>query len=144
MLRLGVLLSLLSLALATPAPRTMRVHTRRDSAPAGYTLAGAASPDTTIRLRIALAQSNPAGLEDALYDVSTPSSANYGKYLTREEVRASSLVPAPPHPRLYARNPDPSPSESGPLCLDKMLDLWPGLSERHEALGPNYDPCADF
>ena len=35
---------------------------------------------------LALAQSNPAGLEDALYAVSTPSSETYGRYLTREEV----------------------------------------------------------
>ncbi|KAH9830767.1 peptidase S8/S53 domain-containing protein [Rhodofomes roseus] len=89
MLRLGVFVSLLSLAVATPTPpRTMRVHTRMDSAPVGFTLAGAASPDTMIKLRVALVQSNPAGLEDALYDVSTPSSANYGQYLTREEAAA--------------------------------------------------------
>ncbi|TFY67250.1 hypothetical protein EVJ58_g1740 [Rhodofomes roseus] len=41
-----------------------------------------------IKLRVALVQSNPAGLEDALYDVSTPSSDNYGQYLTREEAAA--------------------------------------------------------
>ncbi|KAH9920683.1 peptidase S8/S53 domain-containing protein [Fomitopsis serialis] len=88
MLGTGVLVSLFSLALATPTPRTMRVHTRRDSAPVGFALAGAAAPDTTIKLRIALAQSNPAGLEDALYDVSTPSSERYGQYLTRDEAAA--------------------------------------------------------
>ena len=86
MLRIGVLVSLLSLAAATPMPRTMRVHARRDSAPAGFVRSDA-SPDTTIKLRLALAQSDPAGLEDALYAVSTPSSDKYGRYLTREEVR---------------------------------------------------------
>lgn len=86
MLRIGILVSLLSLAGASPMPRMMRVHARRDSAPAGFIRAADASPDTTIKLRLALAQSNPAGLEDALYAVSTPSSEQYGKYLTREEV----------------------------------------------------------
>ena len=85
MLRVGLLLSLLSLAAASPMLRTMRVHARRDGAPPGCVRADA-SPDTTIKLRLALAQSNPAGLEDALYAVSTPSSEHYGRYLTREEV----------------------------------------------------------
>ncbi|KAI0727417.1 peptidase S8/S53 domain-containing protein [Fomitopsis betulina] len=87
MLRVGLLLSLLSLAAASPMLRTMRVHARRDGAPPGFVRADA-SPDTTIKLRLALAQSNPAGLEDALYAVSTPSSEHYGRYLTREEAAA--------------------------------------------------------
>ncbi|PCH43830.1 family S53 protease-like protein [Wolfiporia cocos MD-104 SS10] len=79
------IISLASLAVCKPTARNMRVLGRRDSAPSGFTLKGAASPDSVLNLRIALAQSNPAGLEEALYDVSTPSSPNYGQYLTKEE-----------------------------------------------------------
>ncbi|PCH43829.1 subtilisin-like protein [Wolfiporia cocos MD-104 SS10] len=80
-----VVVLLVSVALGKPAPRSMRVLGRRDSPPSSYTLLGAASSDTQISLRIALAQSNPTGLEEALYDVSTPSSTNYGQHLTKEE-----------------------------------------------------------
>ncbi|KAL6302070.1 peptidase S8/S53 domain-containing protein [Sparassis latifolia] len=40
--------------------------------------------DTVLDLRLALMQSIPTDLEQALYDVSTPPSANYRKYLTKE------------------------------------------------------------
>ncbi|KZT64349.1 subtilisin-like protein [Daedalea quercina L-15889] len=65
---------------------------RRDSAPSGFTLTGTASSDTPLTLKIALTQSNPSGLEEALYDVSTPSSANYGQHLSKDEA-ASYLAP---------------------------------------------------
>ena len=65
----------------------MQVHESRQSPPAGYTLTGPAAPDMLITLRFALAQRDPEGLIDALYDVSTPSSPNYGQYLSAEEVR---------------------------------------------------------
>ncbi|KAH9944747.1 family S53 protease [Amylocystis lapponica] len=82
-----------ALALSKPLARTMRVHERRESAPSGFTLNGPASPDTVLTLRIALVQSNPQGLEDALYAVSTPSSPQYGQYLTKEEA-AQYVAPA--------------------------------------------------
>ncbi|KAF9814027.1 hypothetical protein IEO21_05330 [Rhodonia placenta] len=71
----------------------MKVLGRREAPPAGFTLTEPASPDTILKLRIALAQSNPTGLEDALYDVSTPSSSNYGQFLTKEEA-ASFVTPS--------------------------------------------------
>ncbi|EED77904.1 family S53 protease-like protein [Postia placenta Mad-698-R] len=81
--------ALLPLTLASPlATRNMHVLARRSGPPARFSMAGAASPDATLNLRVALTQSNPAGLEDALYDVSTPSSANYGNHLTKEEAAA--------------------------------------------------------
>jgi hypothetical protein len=47
-----------------------------------------------LNLKIALTQSDLSGLEKALYDVSTPSSPNYGKHLSKEEVSdASQLLP---------------------------------------------------
>ncbi|PCH41060.1 family S53 protease-like protein [Wolfiporia cocos MD-104 SS10] len=66
----------------------MRLLAKRDSPPKGYTVSGAASGDTMLTLRVALAQSNPQGLEAALYDVSTPTSPNYGQHLTKEEAAA--------------------------------------------------------
>lgn len=64
----------------------IREHSRSNTVPSGFTLVGAASADTVLNLRIAMAQSDPAGLEKALYDVSTPSSPNYGQHLTKDEV----------------------------------------------------------
>lgn len=60
---------------------------RRESIPDGWVHNGPAPDITLLNLRIALIQSNPSGLQKALYDVSTPSSPNYGKHLTKEEVR---------------------------------------------------------
>ncbi|GBE83676.1 Tripeptidyl-peptidase sed3 [Sparassis crispa] len=65
--------------------RNMKLHEKRDGVPTGFALVGPAPPATVLDLRLALVQSNPAGLEQALYDVSTPSSVNYRKYLTKEE-----------------------------------------------------------
>lgn len=65
---------------------TLQLHEVRKGIPAGFSLHGAASPDTVLNLGMALVQSNFAGLEERLYDVSTPSSANYGKHLSKAEV----------------------------------------------------------
>ncbi|KAI0628873.1 family S53 protease [Trametes polyzona] len=78
--------SLFTLALGTPMGRNLKLHEAREAIPAGFSLRGAASPDTTLKLRIALVQNNFAELEQRLYDVSTPSSANYGNHLSKEEV----------------------------------------------------------
>ncbi|KZT71778.1 family S53 protease [Daedalea quercina L-15889] len=66
----------------------LKVQESRASPPAGYALTGSAAPDMLLTLRLGLVQSDYAGLVDALYDVSTPSSANYGAHLSREEVEA--------------------------------------------------------
>lgn len=73
-------------ALANPVRRDLQVHESRADIPAGFTLTGPAPSDQVLTLRLALVQNDPAGLVDALYDVSTPSSANYGKHLSKEEV----------------------------------------------------------
>ena len=65
----------------------MQVHESLSSVPSGFTRNGPLSADATIKLRIALKQNNMEGLIDTLYDVSTPTSANYGQYLSAEEVR---------------------------------------------------------
>ncbi|KAI0812367.1 family S53 protease [Irpex lacteus] len=64
----------------------MHVHDSRPSAPPSFTKVGAASPDAVLNMRIALTQNNPAGLEKALMDVSTPGNALYGQHLTKEQV----------------------------------------------------------
>ena len=80
-------------ALANPVNRDLQVHESRATAPAGYTLTGPAPSDAVLTLRLALVQSDAAGLVDALYDVSTPNSTNYGKHLSKEE--ASTLLNSP-------------------------------------------------
>ncbi|KAF7308336.1 Family S53 protease [Mycena chlorophos] len=66
----------------------------RRSAPSGFTSLGSAPSSQTLNLKIALTSANAPGLEDALLDVSTPSSANYGKHLTKDQVNAY-LAPTP-------------------------------------------------
>ncbi|KAI0040752.1 hypothetical protein FA95DRAFT_825963, partial [Auriscalpium vulgare] len=81
------LASLLTLALAKPhAARDLRLHERREHVPAGFASKGPAASDKVLRLRLALKQTDIKGLQDALYDVSTPSSPNYGQHLSKEEV----------------------------------------------------------
>ncbi|KAI0674156.1 subtilisin-like protein [Trametes maxima] len=85
------LLALISFgsALATPlatSSTAFSVHELRQSVPSGFTEVGPAAPEATITLRIALAQSDPDGIIDALYSVSDPESASYGQHLTKDEV----------------------------------------------------------
>ncbi|KAJ7028409.1 family S53 protease [Mycena alexandri] len=80
--------SLLSLAAAGPAAQNFVVQTNLHSAPQGFSKVGAADDSTVLNLRIALPSSDIAGLEQALYDVSTPSSSNYGNHLSKAQVDA--------------------------------------------------------
>jgi len=74
-------------AVAKPmAKRTMSVHERREEVPNGFAHTSSPSPDTLITLRIALTQTNIAGLESELYAVSDPVSPRYGQHLTAAEV----------------------------------------------------------
>ena len=86
--RLLALSLLATLAVSTPISgfKDLVVHETRDVLPAGFSLAGPAAPQTPLMLRIALTQSNPEAIVDALYSVSNPSSPKYGQYLTMEEV----------------------------------------------------------
>ena len=63
----------------------MVIRTSKDI-PIGFAHQGAAPADQVIPLRIALKQTNIAGLKAKLYDVSTPGSANYSNHLSKEEV----------------------------------------------------------
>ncbi|KAI0823318.1 family S53 protease-like protein [Trametes gibbosa] len=79
--------SFLTVVLCAPlAHETLHVHDTRSAAPPGYTTSGTPHPDTVLQLRVALKQSNPQGLVDKLYDVSTPGSVNYRKFLSKAEV----------------------------------------------------------
>ena len=76
-----ILASVLTLACAKPTPLD-----RRESVPEGFVENGPASAATILDLRIALVSNNMAGLEKALFDVSTPSSSLYGQHLTKAQV----------------------------------------------------------
>ncbi|TRM66566.1 peptidase S8/S53 domain-containing protein [Schizophyllum amplum] len=85
----AILASAVLRVLGSPAPRAaMRLHEKRKELPSGFVNKGAAAADTMIDMRIALKMADRDGLEAALFDVSTPSSANYGKHLTQDEVKA--------------------------------------------------------
>lgn len=82
-----------AVALARPTTNDeFHVHERRADVPKGFAYRGQASPDATLDLRIALVQNNPAGLEAALYDVSTPGSSNYRKHLSKAQVRRLNIT----------------------------------------------------
>ncbi|KAH8111217.1 family S53 protease [Phellopilus nigrolimitatus] len=72
--------------MASPVFRDLVVHEQRDTVPYGFVKSGAAPADQVLNLRMALHNTDMAGLEKALYDVSTPDSAHYGQHLTKEEV----------------------------------------------------------
>jgi tripeptidyl-peptidase-1 len=74
-----------SLVAFASAKSTLVLHEQRD-VPEGYTVTGKANPATKLNLRLGLASRDFAGLEKALYDVSTPSSKSYGQHLNRDEV----------------------------------------------------------
>lgn len=82
-----VLSSLFSLALAAPSLQERRHVVRAvKDVPRGFSYLGKANQEQTLNLRIALVQGNSTGLEKALYDVSNPTSENYGHHLSKAEV----------------------------------------------------------
>lgn len=88
-----LVLSLFSLALGKPltlSSERLVVRSQVD-VPTGFSYQRKATAEQTLNLRIALTQNNITGLESALYDVSDPTSENYGHHLTKAEVRAPSL-----------------------------------------------------
>lgn len=78
-------LPLVSATAPTPRSRTV-VHESREAVPSGYVKVGVAPLKQTLTMRLGLKKNNAAGLDQKLLDISTPSSANYGKFLTKEEV----------------------------------------------------------
>ncbi|KAI0659022.1 subtilisin-like protein [Cubamyces menziesii] len=91
MLSASALAAFVLLGVATANPlkarsSSFRVHELRETLPQGFTEVGPAHPQQTLNLRLALAQSNPSGIVDTLYEVSDPDHASYGQYLSKEEV----------------------------------------------------------
>ncbi|KAI8982832.1 subtilisin-like protein [Trametes punicea] len=91
MFRVSALLAFFSLGvvLASPleaATSTVHAHELRRTVPSGFIEVGPAPPETTLRLRLALAESDPNAVVDALYSVSDPDSLSYGQYLSKDEV----------------------------------------------------------
>lgn len=82
--------SLVGSAWSNPVLHGLQILEHRDAPPRGFVHGGPASPDTMLNLRLALKQNNMDGLIEALYDVSTPSSAKYGQHLSKYEVCLSS------------------------------------------------------
>lgn len=81
----AALLSGIATTLAAPTRRSMVVHESREL-PRYFALVGAPNPDTTLNLKIALTANDRDGLEQKLWDVSTPGSALYGQHLSFDEV----------------------------------------------------------
>ena len=72
---------------------TAAVHEALSALPNGWTQVGAPTGTQTMGLQIGLQQQNLDKLESTLFDVSTPGSASYGKYLEAEDV-ADMLKPS--------------------------------------------------
>jgi tripeptidyl-peptidase-1 len=81
----SLVLALAALASAKPTRSNHVLHESREHVPAGWVSTGAASASHKINMRIALPSKDFAGLEKALYEVSTPSSAKYGQHLNTEQ-----------------------------------------------------------
>jgi tripeptidyl-peptidase-1 len=86
---LALAIALSPLVGAVPNPEPMVVHNSRSAPPSGYVAQGSAPVEQAMNITIALVSSDMPGLEKALMDVSTPTSANYRKFLSKEEVSRS-------------------------------------------------------
>lgn len=75
----------ISMAASIPTRRAMVVLESREL-PVYFEHAGAPNPETTLNLKIALTANDMAGLEQKLWDVSTPGNALYGQHLSFDEV----------------------------------------------------------
>ncbi|KAK5627564.1 hypothetical protein RRF57_003279 [Xylaria bambusicola] len=80
------MLSLATALFATAA--TARVMDSLPSIPQGWTQLREAALDEPITLRVALPQQHAAALEQAVIEMSTPGHPNYGKHLSRLELRS--------------------------------------------------------
>lgn len=74
--------------LATATAVTARVFDTVPSVPEGWTRVAPALATDKLSLKIALKQQHAAALEQLVLSVSTPGSPDYGKHLTREELRS--------------------------------------------------------
>lgn len=66
----------------------MMVKEKRGLVPQGFVSKGAPAADKMLTMRAALTQNGIEGLEQVLYDISTPGSPNYLQHLSKDEVRS--------------------------------------------------------
>ncbi|KAI9568885.1 peptidase S8/S53 domain-containing protein [Boletus coccyginus] len=78
---------------ADPIRSRWTLHERRSHVPSGWKVIRKHDPSAVLPLRFALSQSNLEHLEEYLYDVSHPSSLNYGKHWSAGKV-ASTFAPS--------------------------------------------------
>ncbi|KZS94687.1 family S53 protease [Sistotremastrum niveocremeum HHB9708] len=81
-------------SLAAGAPQPFIVHETIESVPQGFVHAGTPSSTTELSLRIGLVQNNIVGLQEKLIEISTPSSATYGQWMSTSEI-AGITKPSP-------------------------------------------------
>ncbi|KAF8209685.1 peptidase S8/S53 domain-containing protein [Mycena galopus ATCC 62051] len=68
--------------------RNMVVHESLSAAPGSFVHQGAAAPTDMLTLRLALAPNNIAGLQAKMMSISAPSSSEYRKWMTADEVKS--------------------------------------------------------
>lgn len=74
--------------LATATVVSARVYDALSAVPQGWELAAPALGSDKLALKISLRQQHAAALEQAVLSISTPGSPDYGKHMSREEVRS--------------------------------------------------------
>lgn len=74
--------------LATAATVSGRLFHRVPAIPQGWSRASSALHNDKVTLKIGLKQQHTAALEEAVLAISTPGNPDYGKHLTREELRS--------------------------------------------------------
>lgn len=88
-----LLSSVCTSALGSPNPSPIHTplisHEKRSHTPFGWSLLRRHDASATMPLRFGLKQSNTDKIDEYLYDVSHPSSANYGKHWTAAEIAAT-------------------------------------------------------
>ncbi|OAA74834.1 family S53 protease-like protein [Akanthomyces lecanii RCEF 1005] len=94
--KIAFLASLANTAWSSPvdtAASPLALFHELKSIPSQWVSKGQADKNVPIKVQIGLKQSNIQGLQEKLLDISNPSSPNYGKWLSKEEV-ASYTAPA--------------------------------------------------
>ncbi|KAJ7681586.1 peptidase S8/S53 domain-containing protein [Mycena rosella] len=82
-----LLAAILAVVSANPlGRRTMEVHEKRNAVPSRFVQSGSVPASKEITLRIALTNTDIAGLEKTVYEISDPANALYGQHLTPEQV----------------------------------------------------------
>ncbi|CAK5281037.1 unnamed protein product [Mycena citricolor] len=79
---------LAAIAAVAAAKGPMVLHESRTTTPVGFVSHGPAPATDQLELRFALAQNNPAGLQNKLMEVSTPGNDNYRQWLSMEDVKS--------------------------------------------------------